>query len=343
MAAKRSLIAAAQLDDYWDKLRDDENRIPVQHYSSVDPARNTTQINSVPDRGPKLVEATNLYIRLKGHNRPATFEAGAKRACSYLVDVAGDKHIGQLKKSDATAFRDALFNRGLNGSSVARVFGTIKAIMTFAIGETGLEISNPFKDVFFDRTIGVTERQPIKTSDIKLIQAECRKIDDDLRWAVALVADTGMRLAEAVGLHINDIILDHDIPYVRLQPHPWRRLKSKSSERDIPLVGSALWAAHRLTSNANDGFAFPRYNKSEKTNSNSASAALNKWLKNFSSETYSMHSFRHSMRDRLRDVGCPSELADQIGGWSNAGSVGQSYGAGYSLVATHQWMSKIIL
>lgn len=343
MAAKRALIAAAQLDDYWDKLRDDENRVPTQHFIATDPARQVSLTSGHNNLGPTVSDATELYLRLKGYNRPSTFSAGARRACNYLIEVSGDKHVAQFKKSDATAFRDALFKRGLNGSSVARVFGTIKAIITFTISETGLEITNPFKDVFFDRSIGVTERQPIEVADIMLIQTECQNIDDDLRWVVSLVSDTGMRLAEAVGLHINDIFVDEHIPFVRIQPHPWRRLKTKSSQRDVPLVGVSLWAAQRLISNIDDGYAFPRYNKGNQTNSNSASAALNKWLKNFSSEYYSMHSFRHSMRDRLRDVGCPSELADQIGGWSKAGNVGQSYGKGYNSEALHQWMTKIVI
>ena len=38
-----------------------------------------------------------------------------------------------------------------------------------------------------------------------------------------------------------------------------------------------------------------------------------------------MYSFRHSTRDRLRVVQCPS---DQIGGWTTDG-VGQEYGSGY--------------
>ena len=137
------------------------------------------------------------------------------------------------------------------------MFGTIKAIITFTISETGLEITNPFKDVFFDRSIGVTVRLPIEVADIRLIQTECQKIDDDLRWAVSIVSDTGMRLAEAVGLHINDIFVDEHIPFVRIQPHPWRRLKTKSSQRDVPLVGVSLWAAQRLISNISDGYAFP--------------------------------------------------------------------------------------
>ena len=36
------------------------------------------------------------------------------------------------------------------------------------------------------------------------------------------------------------------------------------------------------------------------------------------------------MRDRLRAVNCPSEMIDQIGGWSKR-SVGEGYGEGFGL------------
>tara|TARA_B100001093_G_scaffold2857_1_gene2966 strand:- start:1752 stop:1886 length:135 start_codon:yes stop_codon:yes gene_type:complete len=35
--------------------------------------------------------------------------------------------------------------------------------------------------------------------------------DDDMRWMVALISDTGMRVAEAEELHINNLKLDKDI------------------------------------------------------------------------------------------------------------------------------------
>ena len=63
---------------------------------------------------------------------------------------------------------------------------------------------------------------------------------------------------------------------------------------------------------------------------NSASAALNKWLKQTIGDVYVMQSFRHSMRDRLRAVSCPSEMIDQIGGWSKR-SVGKGYGEVFTL------------
>jgi len=52
-----------------------------------------------------------------------------------------------------------------------------------------------------------------------------------MRWLVALLSDTGMRLGEAVGLAVKDINLDDEIPHINLIPHPWRRLKTKGSER----------------------------------------------------------------------------------------------------------------
>ena len=79
-----------------------------------------------------------------------------------------------------------------------------------------------------------------------------------------------------------------------------------------------MWSARRILESDDDGpFAFPLYTNEKMTNSNSASAALNKWLRNRLGEGNVIHGFRHSMRDRLRAVECPSDLIDQIGGWSN--------------------------
>ena len=75
-------------------------------------------------------------------------------------------------------------------------------------------------------------------------------------------------------------------------------------------------------------------------NANSASAALNKWMKEKLSDSYVIHGFRHSMRDRLRAVECPSEVIDQLGGWRFK-SVGQSYGKGYDLEVLMRWISKL--
>ena len=109
----------------------------------------------------------------------------------------------------------------------------------------------------------------------------------------------------------------------------------------LPLVGSSKWAAERILAQSTESrFAFPNYNDGQRTNANSASAALNKWLKLKIGQGYTIHSFRHSMRDRLRAVECPSEIIDQIGGWLTHG-VGNSYGNGYPEALLFKWLCRI--
>ena len=151
-----------------------------------------------------------------------------------------------------------------------------------------------------------------------------------------------MRLAEGAGLLRSDFIEQDGILCVNIRPHPWRSLKTASSERVIPLVGSAKWAAERILAQPDSSqFAFPNYNDGQRTNANSASAALNKWLKTKIGQGYTIHSFRHSMRDRLRTVECPSDVIDQIGGWLAQG-VGNSYGNGYDYNTLNKWMISLI-
>ena len=79
-----------------------------------------------------------------------------------------------------------------------------------------------------------------------------------------------MRLSEAAGLMLNDLRLDEDIPHVDIQPYKHRPLKTRSSERIIPLI-----------------------------NASSASASINKWLKTVTGKNYVCHGFRHALRDKL--------------------------------------------
>ena len=60
----------------------------------------------------------------------------------------------------------------------------------------------------------------------------------------------------------------------------------------------------------------------------------------FLADDYVIHGFRHSFGDRLREVECPSEVIDQLGGW-RLKSVGQGYGKGFKLLMLKTWI-KII-
>ena len=338
-ARVRAMSDAAKLDRHWHILRISSDDLPGKHLLA-DAVQEPAAEASIDDHSFKAAVA--VYLRLKGNDRPPTFEAAVRRSCGYLIDCCGLKDLDDYVRSDATKFRDYLFAKGLNGASVARIFGTVRAVINLALSEFGLAIVNPFSNVYFDHSAGVKKRLPVKPEDIKKVQAECYKADDEKRWLIALIADTGMRLAEGAGLLRSDFIEQDGILCVNIRSHPWRSLKTASSTRIIPLVGSAKWAAERiLTQPADSKFAFPNYNDGQRTSANSASAALNKWLKGNIGEGYTMHSFRHSMRDRLRAVECPSDVIDQIGGWLTQG-VGASYGLGHNHGTLTRWLVAIV-
>ena len=338
-ARVRAMSDAAKLDRHWHTLRISSDDLPGKHLLT-DAVQEPVAEPATKEHS--LKDAVAVYLRLKGHDRPPTFEAAVRRSCGYLIDCCGMKDLIDYVRSDATKFRDYLFSKGLNGASVARVFGTVRAVINLALSEFGLAIVNPFSNVYFNQKEGVKKRLPVKPEDIKKVQTECYKADDEKRWLIALIADTGMRLAEGAGLLRSDFIEQDGILCVNIRPHPWRSLKTASSARIIPLVGSAKWAAERILAQPDgSAFAFPNYNDGQRTNANSASAALNKWMKTKIGEGYTIHSFRHSMRDRLRAVECPSDVIDQIGGWLTVG-VGASYGEGHNHQALTRWIVAIV-
>ena len=52
-----------------------------------------------------------------------------------------------------------------------------------------------------------------------------------MRWLIALISDTGMRLGEAAGRLKEDIKLADRISHIDPKPHPWRTLKTKGSHK----------------------------------------------------------------------------------------------------------------
>ena len=330
-AAKSARAIAARLDEYWMSLRIAGLGIPKM-LASPDTAVEGPTIT--------LSQALENYHALKGTGKDDLFFRSSERFVRYVIDGLGDRTLDQYSSADAAAFRDQLFDKGLSSSSVKRVFASVRSIVNLSIKEYGLSCENAFTQTFIPDKNDVTKRPPIPAENLFAIQNRCREVDDDLRWLIALISDSGMRLAEAAGLLKTDILLHHEIPHINLQPHAWRQLKTANSQRLIPLVGTSLWAAHRILDHKGSEFAFPRFTNTARCNSNSASATLNKWMKRYVPNRCVVHSFRHSFRDRLRAVETPSEVADTLGGWTSR-SIGQSYGMGYDLAVLQQWMSRL--
>ncbi|MDC6455396.1 tyrosine-type recombinase/integrase [Alphaproteobacteria bacterium] len=332
-AVRASRSVTQRLEDYWLGLRLQNMDIPaIQVVRANDEANDATL---------RLSEACELYLRLKGVGKDKVFIRTANRNTQYVTKLLGDRPISSYSSNEAAQFRDWCIGQGMGIKTVKRVFASVRAIINLAISEEGFDCSNAFAKTYFPDDGNAQSRQPISMEDIRKVQSLCKNIDDEMRWLIALISDTGMRLGEAAGLLKEDIKVNEPIPHIDLKPHPWRTLKTKGSQRLIPLTKEALWASKRLLEANNDSiFAFPRYCDERSCKANSASGGLNKWLHQYVPDNCVIHSFRHSLRDRLRAVECPSDIVDAIGGWKTSG-VGHGYGNGYPLEVLQRWMKRI--
>lgn len=340
-AEARAASFATRLDEDWLTLRWKAKEDPLRRFLKNGEATELPNVESATG-APFLTDAKDQYVRLKGAGRAVTFLQGADRVVRYMIEVCGDKPIDAYSRQEVNRLRDELFGRGLTQASVKRVVNSLRAIVNFTAKEFGLDEIRSFSGLYLgeEEPQGTSKRNPIPAEALGAVQAECKRLDDEARWLVGLISDTGMRLSEAAGLLKADIVLEGSYPHIVLKAHPWRRLKTRGSERRIPLVGVSLWAAKRAMAETDGAFLFPRYCDETKCKANSASGALNKWLSARVPKGCVMHSFRHSLRDRLRAVECPADITDRLGGWKVDG-VGEGYGDGYPLDVLAKWMKRI--
>ena len=128
-----------------------------------------------------------------------------------------------------------------------------------------------------------------------------------------------------------NIVLNHEVPYIRIRRQNNRQLKTESSVRDIPLVGVSL-EAMKLAPN---GFA--RYHDKGNLLSVSLLKAF-RTRKLFPTEQHRIYSFRHSFEKRMLEAGLDYDLRCLLMGHKNTRP---QYGDGGSLSYRRNELLKI--
>ena len=256
--------------------------------------------------------------------------APPKLALETFIRLAGDRDVVSYTRDDAKLFVDALLLLGNKTATIRRRINCISAVLNYAYAELGVDKRNPFSRLFIKgEGQDAYKRGTFTLNQLKQGYEHALSSGSQVKLLMPLLGETGCRLAEIVGLELNDIDMTENLIHIR--PNRIRRLKTDNSTRTLPLVGYAKEAMILALQHADDRCLYPRYLKDGTCRATHASNALGKWLKKDFGLT--AHSLRHTFRDRLRGSGCPLELIDQIGGWSSIGTIGSKYGQGYGLDA----------
>jgi len=292
-------------------------------------------VNSFKPKAYLLSEMAEEYISLKKIDR-----ASPNLSLASFIELAGDRDVTSYVRDDAKLFVNDLQRHGNKTATIRRKVNSICAILNYAYAELDVDTRNPFSRLFIKgEGQDANKRGTFTLDQLKRGYDHALSSGSQVKLLMPLLGETGCRLAEIVGLELDDIDMTESLIHIR--PNRIRRLKTSNSTKTLPLVGYAKEAMLLALQHADDHCLYPRYLKDGTCRATHASNALGKWLKNDFGMTD--HSLRHTFRDRLRASGCPLELIDQIGGWSSIGTIGSRYGRGYELGAVRDQLEGIIL
>ena len=120
-AIRYSKSITQRLDDYWFGMRLKNMNVPAGDKVKLDGAIN--------DDTPKISDALDLYLRLKGCWKRQTFIRTANRNIKYVIKVLGNKSLKSYSSSDAGKFRDWLLENDMIIILSKRVFSSVRSII----------------------------------------------------------------------------------------------------------------------------------------------------------------------------------------------------------------------
>jgi integrase len=223
------------------------------------------------------------------------------KAFKNFVGVIGDMPLSDITADDMLDFRDWWFTKiteeGLTRNSANKDFTHIASALKEVNSMKRLGLSLPLESLKAFPGNGKADetRDPFSEQWIRekiLAPGALDGLNLEARCILLGMVNTGYRPSEAQDLLPEHIRLDTNVPHITIEPVN-RTLKTKTSQRTIPLVGVSL-EAFRACPNG-----FPRY-----AGKAGLSATVNKYLREnklVQTPAHTMYGLRHSFEDRLLD------------------------------------------
>ena len=238
------------------------------------------------------------YLKLRGQSENKKKVNECKAAINILIAVCGDKPPAQYKRIDVNKLIRKLCEVKKT-TTVERQLKSIRAMFNLVSLEMGFDedSQHPFYK-FNIPGLGKDkkDREEFDSDQLKALRELPYSANADITCLIHLMVDTGMRVSEACGLRVMDVHLDAETPHITLRRNDARELKTKSSQRVIPLVGASLSSMQYLLPMCINEYVFPRYidKGNNKLKNDNASAACKKRLNSLLGTDCNSHSFRHN-------------------------------------------------
>lgn len=298
-----------------------------------------------------ITQAMDLYLseialdELSGKSpeQVANYSKVKRRAVGNFVRMNGDMDMREIERGHgrkvyqhwAAKVHPTDGSKPMSGNSANRDLGNLRKLYRRYFEHIGEEDrQNPFRNLRFSDA-KLNDVKPFSSDWVQSRIFEPNVFEGLNREAALLcfaLIETGCRPSELSNILPENICLDADVPHIRIRSTNERQLKSKTSIRDIPLVGVSLEAMKH----ARNGF--PHYRERGYLLSQSLTKAF-KARKLMPSDNHRIYSFRHSFENRMLEAGIDFGLRCTLMGHRNPRP---EYGDGGSLTYRRDEMLKIV-
>jgi len=261
--------------------------------------------------------------RFKSDTQMRLWRNPRKRAVANLIAaLGGDKPVLSLETAHARRhkawWQTRIEKEGQKAETAKKDFSNMASMLAHYYDS--LDIAEPPQPY-----LGVTikDRHAVKTRKLEIpVQWIVEKwfapgaldgLNDEARDILLISIETGCRQSEIHDLPSNGIVLDADIPHLRIaheEGDERREVKNTTSVRHVPLVGVALAAARRHP------HGFPRYRDKR-----SYSGLVNAYMRNndlVPTPKHTVGGTRHAWESRLKSAGIASDDRGEMMGHSVA-------------------------
>src|SRR5215210_2142519 len=167
----------------------------------------------------------------------------------YAIPFFTGWRLADIRRPDVRRFVRELEVRGLSPASVVKNLVPLKALFATAVDDEDLR-SDPTTRVRVNRARGDAEEElEVKAMTHDELARVLEELPEDWRLFFELLAHTGLRISEALGLDWSDLKFG-ERPHLRVRRQFYRgslkQLKSRKGRRDLrlsPRMAQRLWTA----------------------------------------------------------------------------------------------------
>ncbi|EGT0637599.1 tyrosine-type recombinase/integrase [Citrobacter werkmanii] len=207
------------------------------------------------------------------------------------------KNVEDVTKQHIADFKRFLDERYQAPRSRQDALIKLQALFNFCIDKRDYLTANPVKGMTYSKVTSIKHKTEITPSEYeKVMETDYVKGYEDLKWLLAILWHTGMRIGEAIQLRPEDFRIVDGIKCISINTEDGKQVKNETSIRDIPISEALLQMGIWDTK--------PRLGW---TKNNAAGSRIAFAFKQIGIE-HSSHDFRYSLSNRLRDC----DVADSV-------------------------------